>query len=313
MKQGIAFVSVMAVAAALVGAQPAGAEPRLAGTFDLSGPPGQITRGSDGNMWVTISGGGNSLAKIEPNGDVTEYDPVAVGNPEGIVSGRDGNIWLTQANEVVKVPTADPASADDFSIPSITDPRGIAKGPDDKLWTASGDQLVSFDEADPEGTDVATTIDGMGARGITSSGGRVWIADFAGQRIVKAAAGGGVKEYDVGGGPQEVAKGPDGSIAYANPGSNPQTVGRIESNGERRKSKVPNSDPFGMVFAPDRRFWFAEFARHKLGILSLNGDVKQFRLPDNSGPRYVAAGPKNRLWVSLETSQKIARVKGVTR
>ena len=68
-----------------------------------------------------------------------------------------------------------------------------------------------------------------------------------------------------------------------------------------------------MVFAPDRRFWFAEFAKHKLGRLSLNGDVNQFRLPDNSGPRYVAAGPKNRLWVSLETSEKIARIKGVTR
>ena len=109
MRRRIALASSLALVAALLGPPAAGAEPRLAGTFDLTGKPGQIARGSDGNMWVTISGGGNTLAKIEPDGTITEYDPAAVGSPEGIVSGRDGNLWLTQNNEVVKVPPADPA------------------------------------------------------------------------------------------------------------------------------------------------------------------------------------------------------------
>jgi streptogramin lyase len=293
----------------------ADAKPRLAGTFALTGTPEDIARGPDGNMWVTISGSSqnNDLARIEPNGDVTEYNPLAFNGPEGITTGQDGNLWATQPNEVVSVPPADPDSADDFSVNSISDPRAITKGPEGKLWTASGDQLTSFLPANPTGFE-AETIDGMGARGITSSGGRVWIADFAGARIVRVAPiTDGIRKYDVGGGPQEVAKGPDGGIGYANPGASPQKVGRIGFKGDPRNTRVPNSDPFGMAFAPDRNFWFAQFAKHRLGILSLGGDFSRLRLPDGSGPRDVAVGPKNRLWVTLETSEKIARIKGVTR
>jgi streptogramin lyase len=307
-----ALASSLVLGAVLLGPPASDAKPRLAGTFDLTGTPEDIARGPDGNMWVTLSGGGNSLAKIEPGGGVTEYDPAAIGTPEGITTGQDGNLWVTQANEVVSVPPADPNSADDFSINSIGAPQAITKGPEGKLWTASGDQLISFLPANPAGFE-DDTIDGMGARGITSSGGRLWIADFTGQRIVKVAPAGGIKEYDVGGGPQQVAKGPDGGIGYANPGATPQRVGRIEAGGKPRNTRVPMSDPFGMAFAPDRDFWFAQFAKDKLGRLSLGGDLKGFRLPDNSGPRDVAVGPNNRLWVTLETSEKIARIKGVSR
>ena len=117
-------------------------------------------------------------------------------------------------------PPADPDTAQDFNVAGITDPRGITKGPEGKLWTGSGDQLVSFLPGNPLGFD-ATTIDGMGARGIAASGGRLWIADFGGGRIVSATRSGGVKRYNVGGGPQEVA-GPPKTIAFANPGSVPR-------------------------------------------------------------------------------------------
>src|SRR5687768_11908789 len=93
------LTSAAVLLAALLGPPSASAEPRLAGTFDLTGTPQEITRGPDGNMWVTISSVGNSLAKIEPDGTVSEYDPAAVSSPEGIVSGRDGNLWVTQSAE----------------------------------------------------------------------------------------------------------------------------------------------------------------------------------------------------------------------
>ena len=92
------------------------AKPRLAGVFDLSGTPGQIARGPDGNIWVTISGSGlgNSLAKITPDGTVTEFAPAALVNPVGIGTGPDGNLWLTRLGGVVRVPPGDPDSAQDF-------------------------------------------------------------------------------------------------------------------------------------------------------------------------------------------------------
>jgi len=313
MRRAIALAPTLILLAALLGPAAADAKPRLAGTFDLSGTPGQITRGSDGNVWVTISGSGlgNNLARIKPNGNVTEYAPAALVNPVGITSGPDHNLWLTRNGGVVRVPPDDPDSAQDFNLAAISDPRGITKGPEGKLWAASGDQFVSFEPGNPAGFD-ATTINGMGARGIAASGGKLWIADFGGQRILRVKPNASFKEYDVGGGPQEVASGPDGSIAYSNPGTDPQTVGRIESSGKPKKTKVPNSDPFGMVFAPDHNWWFAEFAKDQLGLLSTDGALKQFKdLPNGSGPRYVAEGSNGTLWVSLENSQKVARIKGV--
>jgi len=306
-------IPALALCVCLLAPASAAAAPHLAGTFDLSGTPGQMTRGSDGNVWVTISGSGlgNSLARVKPSGKVKEYAPAALVNPVGIASGRDGNLWLTRNGGVVRVPPSDPDSAQDFNIAAITDPRGITRGPKKKLWAASGDQLVSFKPGNPVGAD-PTTINGMTARGITASGGKLWIADFGGARIVRAAPNGNTKNYNVGGGPQEVAKGPDGGIAFANQGSDPHTVGRIGKSGGAKKTRVPNTDPFGMAFMPDGKWWFAEFAKHRLGVLAQNGDVKNFKgLPDNSGPRYVAKGTGGKLWVSLEGSGEVARIKGI--
>jgi virginiamycin B lyase len=290
----------------------ADAKPRLAGVFDLSGTPGQIARGPDGNIWVTISGSGlgNNLARIRPNGTVTEYSPAALVNPVGLGAGPDGNLWLTRNNGVVRVPPGDPNAAQDFDIAAIADPRRIVSGPRVRLWTASADQLVSFPPSDPNDFD-ASTIAGMSARGIANSGGKLWIADNSG-RIVRTNPSGGVKLYNVGGGPQEIARGPRRSVAYTNPGSDPQTVGRILPGKNPRKTKVPGTDPFGITFASDRNWWIANFASHDLTILNQKGNARRFRkLPDNSGPRQLTRGPDRTVWVSLETSQQVARIKGV--
>jgi virginiamycin B lyase len=314
MRSRVGLVWMLGVLMALAVAGGADAAPRLAGTFDLSGTPGYITRGPDGNIWVTISGSGlnNTLARIQPDGTVTEYAPAAAVNPVGITSGPDGNLWLTRTGGVIRVPPADPDSAQDFNIGAISDARRITSGPGGKLWTASGDQLVSFLPADPTGF-TATTINGMGARGIAASRGKLWVADFGGSRIVRATPDGTTSFFNVGGGPQEVAAGPTKQVAYSNPGTVPQTVGRITPGSSPKLTNVPQTDPFGIVFAPDGNWWFAEFAKQSLGLLSTKGKLQTLKgLPQNSGPRYLVVGPNGTVWVSLESAQKVARIKGVT-
>jgi virginiamycin B lyase len=310
MKRLLITFSVVALLAIPAGAQ---ANPRLAGTFDLSGSPRLITKGPDGNMWVTITGSGASktLARIKPNGNVKEYDPAGLNNPIGITTGQDGNLWVTQTGGVARISTDTPNTAQTFAIGAIGDPRPITKGPHGKLWTASADQLVSFRPDNPLAFN-AQTINGMGARDIAVTNGKLWIADFGGQRIVSSTPGGNTHNYNVGGGPQGIASGPNKTIAYANPGTDPQTVGRITDGGHAKKTKDPMSDPFGTVFAPDHNWWIAEFAKSQMGILSQNGNLKQFKdLPNGSGPRQVTLGPHHTLWVSLETAEKVARIKGV--
>lgn len=296
----------------------ADARPRLAGVFDLSGTPRQIARGPDGNIWVVIEGSSASknLARITPNGTVTEYEPINLVNPVGITGGPDGNLWFTRNNGVVRVDPDDPEGSNQaFAVNVIPQPQEIIRGPGGNLWTASGDRLVSIPPADPAGFE-AITIEGdaPSARGIANSDNKLFVADFGEQRIVRIAPGGGQKEFGVGGGPQDVTRGPKGSVAYTNPGTDPQTVGRILPGKKPRRTKVPNTDPFGITFAKDGNWWIANFASDNLTILERDGDDRRFRgLPDGSGPRWITKGPQGTVWVSLEGSNQVARIKGVKR
>jgi streptogramin lyase len=290
----------------------AGAKPHFGGTIDLPGKPGRICRGPDGNIWVLTDSLTKPLVRITPAGKKKTFDPAALGNATGLTTGPDGKLWATQPNEVVRIPTNNPNNATDFTINAIVGAQDIASGPGHKLYTGSDDQFISFDPSDPTGFDTKT-INGMSARGIANSAGLLWIADFGGQRIVSVKPNGtGVKKYATGGGPQTVSEGPGDTIAYGNPGDNPQTVGRIKQGGNAKETEVPMSDPFGMRFAKDKRWWFAEFNKARMGILSQSGKVSLFKdLPANSGPRRITLGPSHTIWVGLENTEQVAVIKGV--
>lgn len=310
---GMLSALIAAVAASALIATPAAAAPAVNGVFDLTGAPGQITAGPDGNVWTTVVGStaGNSLARISPSGTVTEFAPAKVSNPVGITAGPDGNLWLTQPAAVVRVPPADPNSAEDFTVAALADPRGITTGPDGNLWAASGDKLLKIPPADPANPEDFTIL-GMGARGIDAGGGRLWIADFGSARIISATTAGVATPVDVGGGPQEVAGGPGGQIAYGNPGAFPQNVGRLVPGGMPLLTNTPLADPFGIDFAADGAYWIAQFAAGNLGRLTPAGAYTTLAgLPAGSGPRYLTAGPGNTVWVGLETGQQVARISGV--
>ena len=99
MARGLALLAGAALFLALIPAT-AMAAPAVTGEFAVSDTPKYLTRGPDGNIWVTI---GSKVARITPAGAVTEFDPAAVGTPVGITSGPDGNLWVTQTNEVGEV------------------------------------------------------------------------------------------------------------------------------------------------------------------------------------------------------------------
>jgi streptogramin lyase len=287
----------------------ASAAPTVDGEFPVSDTPKRLAAGPDGNVWVTVGG---VIAQITPAGEVTEFDPADVSTPNGITAGPDGNIWVTQSGAVVKVPPAAPLTATAYPISEITDPRAITVGPDGNLWTASGDQVIKIPPADPA-THTAYTVTDLSARDIASGGdGQLWVADFGGKRVVSVTTAGVATPYPVGGGVQGIAAGPGTQIAYANPSVNPHTVGRLNPGGQPQTTDVPGTDPFGITLGADGAYWFAEFASGKVGRMTVDGAVTTLDgLSAGSGPRYIAAGPGNTLWVSLEASKKVARITGV--
>jgi virginiamycin B lyase len=300
-----------ALAAAALALLPASAsaEPKLDGEFPVSTQPQYLTAGPDGNVWVALQ---DKVAKVAPDGTVTEYDPQKVTFPKGIATGPDGNLWVTQSNGVARFSPADPLAAESFQVAAVSDPRSIVTGPDGNLWTASGDQVVKIPPGNPAGF-TAYPVTGLSARGIASGGdGNLWVADFGGQRVLSVTTAGATTPYDVGGGVQEVAAGPGNQIAYANPGASPHHVGRIVPGGAPEKTDVGTTDPFGIAFGPDGAYWFAEFATNSIGRMTVDGQVTRLTgLAQGSGPRYLTAGPGNTLWVSLQTSNEILRISGV--
>jgi streptogramin lyase len=301
--------AALALAALALLPASAAAEPKLDGEFPVTKQPRYLTAGPDGNVWVALQ---DRVAKVAPDGTVTEYDPQKVTFPTGITTGPDGNLWVTQSNSVARFSPADPLAAESFQVAAVSDPRAIVTGPDGNLWTASGDQVVKIPPGNPTGF-TAYPVTGMSARGIASGGdGSLWVADFGGQRVLSVTTAGATTPYDVGGGVQEVAAGPGNQIAYANPGASPHQVGRIVPGGTPEKTDVGTTDPFGIAFGPDGAYWFAEFATNSIGRLTVDGQVTRLTgLEQGSGPRYLTAGPGNTLWVSLQTSNEILRISGV--
>ncbi|ADB53446.1 Vgb family protein [Conexibacter woesei] len=301
------------LAGALLGplAGVAAAAPAVDGEFALGAQPRHLALGPDGNMWVALDGVADDVAKVAPDGSVTKYTAAAITNPVGIAAGPDGNLWVTQNGAVVRFSPADPTTARAFPVPQIVDPRAIVSGPDGNLWTASADRAIQVTTA---GVARDFTVPGMGARGIARGGdGDLYIADFGGQRVVGLTTAGVPTFYRTGGGPQEVAAGPDGRIAYTNPTNVPQQVGRFVRGGSVATTDVPGTDPFGITLGDDGAWWTADFARSTISRLTTDGAVTPLAgLSAGSGPRFVATGAGGTLWVALETSQRVARVTGVT-
>jgi streptogramin lyase len=313
MLRAICSLAATAVAIPLV-TGPGLADPVVNGEFPVSGvgANNQITAGPDGNMWVTLDTGTNDVAKIAPDGTVTEYNSANMSFPVGIAAGPDGNLWVTQNGGVARFAPGDPVAAQKFTIAAISDPRAITVGPDGNLWTGSADKVVKIPPATPNTPQVFSTTGVSGARWITaSSDGFLWLADFGVPQVVRVATDGTGQVFPIAGGSQGIAAGPDGQVAYSQQGVAPYYIGRRTAASAEEKTPVPGTDPFGVAFGTDGAYWTGQFATNDLGRVTPSGAYSTLAFSANSGPRHLAAGPNNTLWVTLDLIEKVGRVTGV--
>jgi hypothetical protein len=317
-----AFLTALAaLAATLLLAAPANAAPAVDGEFTIPGGVGSnnyIVEGPDGNMWVTLQNV-NGVARITPDGTVTEF--TLANTSFGIAVGPDNNLWVSTTIGVIRVPPADPASATAFNDIGLVNGQGITAGPDGRMWVAGDGELISFDPASPDTTEVETAITGLQPRGVdTGSDGLIWIAGANGNVYsATATPTPTVTPHDIqigaAGGAQDVGAGPNGQVAYAAPTTDPQSVGRISPGGTPLKTELTASDPFGVTFAPDGAYWIARAGTNDLLRLTPEGETTMltgFAPSGGVGPRKIAPGPNDTLWVTLDTPEKVARVTGVS-
>lgn len=315
-KIGVAALAAWALAFAAPAA--ASAAPALDGEFPTSGSPKEMATGPDGAVWFVLDNSADSkeFGRIAPDGTVTEYDTPNNQAVKGISAGPDvaggpsNRVWMTQSGGVVKW---DPAAASGtvFPIATLSGPRDIAPDAQGNLWAV--DSLDGLVKIAPNGTKIDDKeVSGASGRGIAlGSDGRMWWADFNGSiRATTITAPYPTDTYPRAGTLQDIVAGPAGQLGFSNP---PEEVGRISTAGSIEPTAAPGTDSTGVAFGGDGAYWYAQFTAQKLGRLSPDGGYSQpITLPAGSGPRYIAAGAGNTLWVGLEVTKKIARVSGVT-
>jgi virginiamycin B lyase len=292
--------------------------------------PKRITAGPDGNVFFVIEGSGDNkqIGKITPDGTVTEYASPNNLSLIGITAGPGGAIWATSTGKVVKMPPSDPSTGTAFNDDQIGSTSEITVGPDGNLWAGDATNgVVKIPPGNPGAGDTDFTgLFGTGkALGLTAGGdGNIWVANNTGDEhssIVRVSTSGTVvgTPTETGNGLQqsELAAGPPGQVAFTQPigGAVPERMGRMDFSGHIQFTDMPNGlgDPIGITFGNDGAYWIANFGDNVVRRVTPAGDLTTpIDLGAGSGPRQIAKGPNDTLWVSLETSRKIAKITGVS-
>jgi len=302
-------LTLAALAAAAVLPATAVAAPAVDGVFNLPERPHQLALGPDGNIWITLDGLTDNIARVRPDGTVDSFTSAAISSPNGIVAGPDGQLWVTEPNAVAHFSPSDPTAAARVDVAGLS-PQRIVVGPDGNLWTGSNDRFVRITTGE-----VVVQFAGTGlvsARGIAAGGdGNLYAADFGNRQVVGiTTAGVPAGAFALDGNPQELAAGPANQLAATIPSDLIERLTPPSSTVLR--TDVPLTDPTGIVFAPDLAYWAANFPRDTLTRLTPDGTVTTLAgFPAASGPRHLTVGRDGTLWVGLETTRQVARVTGV--
>jgi streptogramin lyase len=244
--------------------------------FSANTVPALIAVGPDGNLWFTEIGG-NAIARITPDGVVTEFSAglPASSEPFGIAAGPDGNLWFTTFANPGRVGTITPAG-------TIT-------------MVATGGITPNF-VADAETVDITAGPDGNLWFLQRANPGRIVKITPAGD-VTVVATGGSTPGFSANGSPNGIVTGPDGNLwVTLNDGA---ALARVTTSGGVTEFPLPGGteNPLGITVGCDGNLWFAAEAA-ALGRSTPDGVITLFTdgLWADAVPRYIALGADGNVW-----------------
>jgi hypothetical protein len=190
------------------------------------------------------------------------------------------------------------------------------------MWAAASNAIVHFSTSAPDKAE-AFSVPGLQPKDIDVAGSLLVVADFA-PRIVTMTTSGVEKDYTIGhfngtlmeqqGNSQGVAGGPNGQIAFTQPGTAPEQIGLINPPNPAQ-SFERDGDPFGVALGSDLAYWIPLSAADGVQRLAPDGTSTFLGgLPPKFFPRQIAPGPNNTLWVTMEipaSTYEVARISGL--
>ena len=289
----------------------AAASLRLHGrSFPIPSPnaqPIEIALGPDGNLWFTEQNT-SAVARVTPDGVISEFPTPTPGFPYDITAGPDGNVWFTEGSNGRIARITPDGTIREVVFSDFDAAGGITTGPDGNIWftDATGDKVWRFELATRTLTDFAVpTTNSFPGHITTGTDGNLWFVEGAAGKIGRVTPDGEVTEPVTGlSNPFEITTGADGNVWFTEPFI--QRFGKVTpagdvtfySNGHQVASIAPG---------PTGRLVFSSFSESRIGTISFDGVGRASPKVDESAPTGIAMGPNGSVWFLGSGSNRVYR------
>ena len=276
--------------------------------------PMGLLAGPDGNLWFTHYGteeAGPAVARITPDGVITEFRDGLGGSPQSIVAGPDGNLWFGINGNKTSPPAIGRITPTGVitryaELTKNTSPDELTLGPDGRIWWVSnGGTRPGLGYVEPGGvifqahlptwpSDIAAGPEGnmwfTYGEGATAAVARIVAPDDPGATNITYFSDGLREESD----PRDIVLGPDGNLWFSDPWIN--AIGKVTPDGNITEFDAPNLFRSFLVPGPDGYVWFADWG---LNRISPSGEIRSLGTPGNEesrNPEDLVFGSGGELW-----------------
>ena len=226
----------------------------------------QLSVAKDGTVWVPEKYR-NAVVALTPSGSARECTLPRKGSEAVATSvGSDGSIWISEAHGAA---IARLTGSRFVEYPIRVAGAEVLASSDGSAWFSVNGAPV-LGHVGPSGDVEEIPIGGSGVTLglLQTSDAAVWVADFGGDRVVRAGVDGTISEWKTisGAKPQSLAVGPGGSVWFTESGKNHLAVVR----GSKVVEVYQTGDwPDHMVTTADGWAWFTEYFQDRLGRVRL--------------------------------------------
>ena len=276
--------------------------------------PRDIALATDGNLWFTESFVNDqsvtthNVARITPDGTITEFVVCDFCFPSEIVQGSDGILYFTKNDAPLGRITTEGVVLPDAGERFSFNGSGVDAHADD-IWTADFNNhsvwrydiptgnFTQFPTPTPGSTPLDVAVDATGI---------VWFTEANGQIGRLDPATGVITEFPVAGFPRQIDIATDGAVWWTERFT-PQAVGRLDPATGQAQLFPVSGGPEGIAPAAGGEMWFTQSTAGTVSRIGATGVVEfTSKAIKDSDPFGITVAADGDPWFTMLSADKIA-------